>query len=201
MKNKAKNIIKDIYRYLKSPNIHNPKIREYPKSILFVCKGNICRSPFAEHMANKIALERSIEKMSLFSAGLEVSVPLNSPIEVLEIAEKFGVKLNDHKSRSITSDMAESFDMIIAMEAWHVKCLQEMFPNLREKMYLLSLFEKNKKSRLWSYHRNNIADPYGKSLFHFIECFQRIERCLNDLYSQIQKNQVGTSICRTSPPP
>lgn len=185
MINQVKEIIKDLFRYFKCPKVYNSKLPESPKSILFICKGNICRSPFAEYVAKKIALKRSIEKMTFFSAGLEVPTSLTSPNVVHTMAEKFGINLNGHKSRIITSDMAESYDMIIAMESWHVKYLRDRFPYLRDKIYLLPLFENNNKIRTWSYHRNNIADPYGKSMQHFYECFMRIEKCIEDILSKI----------------
>jgi len=76
--------------------------------------------------------------------------------------------------------------MIIAMESWHVKHLRKIFPNLRDKIYLLSLFENKNKIRMWSYQRNNIPDPFGNSEFHFYECFKRIERCIEEMLSLIQ---------------
>ena len=152
-----------------------------PTSILFICKGNICRSPFAEHLANKITFDESFENMVFSSAGLEVPVSISSPREVLTVAEKFGVKINAHKSRVITYDLAESYDMIIAMESWQVMRLREMFPDYSDKIYLLPLFQINKKRWWWSYRLHNIADPYGNTLPYYYECFRRIERCIRDL--------------------
>jgi protein-tyrosine phosphatase len=158
----------------------------YVKSILFVCKGNICRSPFAESIADKIALKRSLKKVVSSSAGLQVPISLGSPHEVLEVAEKFGVNLNAHKSNGITSRLAESSDMIVAMETWHVKRLREMFPMHGDKIFLLPLFESKNRRWKWSYERYNISDPYGKSLPYFQECFHRIERCIDEMFSRFQ---------------
>lgn len=180
--NKIKEALKDFYLYYESPKIINPELPSYVKSILFVCKGNICRSPFAEYIANKIALERSFKKLVSRSAGLLVPTSLSSPHEVLEAAEKFGVHLNAHKSNGITSKMAESSDMIIAMEAWQIIRIRELFPMFREKTFLLPLFKKNRNSWKWSYNIYNISDPYGKPLQYFIDCFKRIEGCVYDLF-------------------
>lgn len=181
-----KSTLKDVYLYFVNPRIDNPILPKYVKTILFVCKGNICRSPFAEYIANKIALERSLKKVVSFSAGLQVPTSLYSPKEVLEVAEKIGVNLNAHKSNGITSQLAESSDMIIAMESWHVKRLREMFPMFGNKIFLLPLFERNAQRWRWSYERYNISDPYGKPLPYFQECFHRIEICINELFSRFQ---------------
>ena len=184
--NAIKGSIKDVYLYFNSPKVENPILPRFAKSILFVCKGNICRSPFAEYIARNIALERSLNGIVFFSAGLQVPVSLQSPQEVLEAAEKFGVNLNAHKSTGITNRVAESCDMIIAMESWHVKRLKKMFPMHGDKIYLLPLFERNNRKWKWSYERYNISDPYGKSLPYFQECFHRIARCIDEIFSRFQ---------------
>lgn len=152
--------------------------------MLFVCKGNICRSPFAEKMAFQISDRIFKEELKFFSAGLYVNEPVESPIEVHTNAKIFGVSLDGHKSRRITRKMAESFDMIIAMESWHVQFLRDMFPDLESKFFLLALFEKGSKG-WFSYQKSNVADPYGKSGEHFLDCFARIERCLDLLITHI----------------
>ena len=184
--NTIKRTLKDVYLYFDSPRIDNPIFPINVKSILFVCKGNICRSPFAEYIANKIALERSLIDVISSSAGLEVPTSLASPHEVLEISEKFGVNLNAHKSNRITGRSAECSDMIIAMESWQVIRLRELFPLHGDKIFLLPLFERNTRKWRWSYERYNILDPYGKPMPYFQECFHRIERCINELYSKFQ---------------
>jgi len=184
--NTIKIILKDVCLYFNSPKIDNPKLPKHVNSILFVCKGNICRSPFAEYVANKIASERSLKRVVSSSAGLIVRASLASPHEVLEVAEKFGVNLIDHKSNGITNRLAESSDMIIAMETWHVTRLREMFPMNGDKIFLLPLFERNARRWRWSYERYNISDPYGKPLPYFQECFHRIERCIDEMFSRFQ---------------
>jgi protein-tyrosine phosphatase len=187
MKYEVKEKMKDIYWYLNSPKIHNPEIPKHIKSVLFICKGNICRSPFTENAARKIVLERSMGEMIFSSAGLEVPRPLASPMEAITVAKTFDVDLHAHRSNGIAIYSAESYDMIIGMEAWHVHCLREMIPKLQGKIFLLPLFEKNRKRRFFSYHGSNIADPYGKPWSHYYECFKRIERCLEDLLAQIHE--------------
>lgn len=176
--------LKDVYLYFNSQKIEYPIIPKYVKSILFVCKGNICRSPFSEYIGNKIALERSLKSVVSRSAGLQVPISLSSPHEVLEVAEKFGVNLDAHKSIGITKILAESSDIIIAMESWQVIRLREMFPMYGDRIFLLPLFEKKANGWRWSYDRYNISDPYGKSLPYFQECFHRIEKCIIELFSR-----------------
>jgi protein-tyrosine phosphatase len=180
--NIIKNTVKDVYLYFKTPKIFNPATPKNVKKMLFVCKGNICRSPFAQSIANKLSLEHSLGKVVSFSAGLQVPVSQKSPHEVLESAKKFGVLLDDHTSCGITSDLAETSDMIIAMESWHVMRLKEMYPMHSDKIFLLPLFERKSHKWKWSYERNNILDPYGKPLHYFQKCFCRIVGCIDELF-------------------
>jgi protein-tyrosine phosphatase len=189
MKNIIKENIKDMYLYFNGPKILNPDLPKSSYSILFVCLGNICRSPFAEHIANKIAYRQSMGIMSFFSAGIEVPTSLSSTQEALTASGKFGINLKSHSSRLIDNIMAESYHMIIGMETLHVKRLREIFPDQQHKIYLLPLFDKNINKHSWSYYRCNIADPYGKSVDVYYECFLRIERCTENLLSIIQNTR------------
>lgn len=177
--------MKDIYLYFCSQKIQNPKTPKNVKSLLFICKGNICRSAFAERAARKIAAKRSMTDVIVSSAGLEVSTPVASPVEAIAAAKAFGIDLLDHRSNGVTYSSAESFDMIIGMESWHIHRLREICPDSHGKIYLLPMFENNRKRRIFSYHQWNIADPYGEPIYKYRECFQRIERCIEVLLSGI----------------
>lgn len=183
--------LKDIYRYVRSPKVRNPETPDHVRSVLFICKGNICRSPFAEHIARKAARERSWEGFVFSSAGLEVRNPLPSTLEAVTVAGTFGIDLRAHRSNGIAIHSAESQDMIIGMEAWHVQRLRELIPNAQGKIYLLPLFEECGQRRYFSYHRSNIADPYGRPFFQYQECFQRMKKCIEGMFRHIREGGGG----------
>lgn len=186
-KNLVKRNLKDIYWKLYGCAIVNPPIPNHPKSFLFVCKGNICRSPFAEHIARKHGEERRLSPRSFNSAGLNVSKALPPPAEAILAARRLGIGLDGHKSRRMTEELAASHDMIIAMQTWHFKVLRESFPRFQHKIFLLPLFDKTHGAIQRTYDRYNIADPYGNSVDIFHECFLRIENCLVSLYTEIDR--------------
>jgi protein-tyrosine-phosphatase len=103
------------------------------------------------------------------------------------VAENFGCDLKNHVSRHITPDIASSVDLIVCMETWHVAFLRDLFPKMENKMVLLSRFEKNRASSMLSYSNDNILDPYGKTIPHYQECFQRIDRCIQGLLLDFQR--------------
>ncbi len=86
--------------------------------------------------------------------------------------------------------MIESFDMILAMEVSQYHSLKKQYPRSQNKMFLLPLFEVEEKIKKRNYYLFHIPDPYGKSLAQFLVCFQRIQTCLQALFSRIENNQV-----------
>ena len=76
--------------------------------------------------------------------------------------------------------------MVIAMEAWQLRRLRKIFPQQKEKMFLLPLFDENSPERSDPYRHLNIRDPYGRAIGDFIECFERIDACLKGIFSVIR---------------
>lgn len=188
--NRLKHLIKEnlrnLYWGIYGNTIKNPGLPDNPKSFLFVCKGNVCRSPFAERLGIRIAENNGLAGMNFFSAGFEVSTSTHPPENAILAAESFGISLDSHKSKRISYEILNSFDMIFTTEIGHLKTLKESFPQFQDKIFLLPLFEKNKPYTKGSYHFCNIPDPYGKSFKQFYTCFQRIERCLNELFQDLR---------------
>lgn len=158
LKHWIKGNLRDLYWKIHGNKVKNPGLPDNPRSFLFVCKGNICRSPFAERLGIRIA-NNCLAGMNFFSAGLEVSTSTPPPADAILAAESFGVHLNGHKSKRINYEILGSFDMIFTMETRHLKTLRESFPQFQDKIFLLPLFEKNKANTKGSYHFCNIPDP------------------------------------------
>lgn len=161
-----------------------PPVPPSPRSLLFVCKGNICRSPFAEVLARRHIPDGV--RIACRSAGIVVGQPEGCPRETLAAAERFGIDLTGHRSRRIDQGLVAGADMVFAMEAWQLSRLRKIFPQHKEKMFLLSLFEENRPKRSETFSLLNIRDPYGRAIGDFIECFERIDACLKGIFSVIR---------------
>jgi protein-tyrosine phosphatase len=143
------------------------------RHIVFVCKGNICRSAFAEHyLRSRIESDLIIE-----SCGLNVEqgsqVP---PLEAIRSAERLGIDLQLHRSKPLVAcDLAGS-DLILAMEFNQYIYLINRYPKNKDKIRLLRDFASG-FSRIFC----NIDDPYGLALKDFNGCFKLIQDALDRL--------------------
>lgn len=186
LKSGAKNIVKYLYWKAYGKTLNNPPIPHSVTSLLFVCQGNICRSPFAEKIAVKNHGQGN--KCSFRSAGIRADASNFPPVEAVAAAETFGVDLRSHKTRPVDSDLLGSTDMVVSMEAWHHKYLLETYPEFSGRLFLLPLFDVKMDNPWDQYSIYNIRDPYGKELAVFMECFRRIERCIGELARAVDSN-------------
>lgn len=178
--------LRDVYWTVRGPRIRVPPIPHDPRSMLFVCKGNICRSPFAEHLAAKLRDEGKVSGVTFGSAGLHVPKPISSPENAIQAAKRFDLYLESHRSQSISLELVESYDMIVAMEAWQYAELRSSFADHQEKLFLLPLLDSNLRGKRQGYAAFNIEDPYGGPPSAFDGCFERINMCLKSLFATIR---------------
>jgi protein-tyrosine-phosphatase len=74
--------------------------------VLFVCAGNICRSPFAEGLARRLAAERGLD-VEFASAGEIALDGDRCPPDAVAVAKEYGVDLSSHRARRFTTGDAD----------------------------------------------------------------------------------------------
>jgi protein-tyrosine phosphatase len=127
-----------------------------PRSLLFVCTGNICRSPAAEGIMRHTLKERGVfEEFSLDSAGVDSHHIGQAPDpRTQEIALKHGVDISDLKARNIRGRDFDMFDLILAMDESHLKRLLRHKPeNCKAKIELYLPYSQSTPTR-------EVIDPY-----------------------------------------
>ncbi|MBR4506417.1 MAG: low molecular weight phosphotyrosine protein phosphatase [Bacteroidales bacterium] len=130
------------------------------KRILFVCHGNICRSPMAEFIMKKLVrtagLEEEFEIASAATSTEEIGNPVY-PMARQELA-KHGIGCPGHHARQLTTDDYDHYDMIIGMEA----------ENIKNMMRILGADPDGKLSLLLDHtdHPRDIADPWYTRKFN-----------------------------------
>ncbi len=169
----VKRPLKDLYWCWRGRRLVNPEPPAAPRSLLFVCKGNICRSPYAERFAKRLLGD----DVRCESVGIKVNQGNRPPDHAVAVAAERGISLSGLRPRELTAEMMDDFDMVVVMEGRQLEHLRERFAKNHGKLFLLPLFE----DRHGGFLRFNLPDPYGKEIERFRECYRRIERCLREL--------------------
>ena len=135
-------------------------------SVLFVCKGNICRSPFAELLARQYWPSAILLK----SGGYLPKDNRESPIEAVTAAKNWGVDLAQHRSTILTEDIVRSADVIFVFdyENYVRFCGDFGFAKSRTH-FLLSLLPK---------YPLYVEDPIGQGLDRFQQTYDQIARAI-----------------------
>jgi protein-tyrosine phosphatase len=180
-----KEIARNVYWSIYGGTVRNPPMPRRVRSVLFICLGNICRSPFAERFAAKYS--DASNGIVFSSAGIRVDHPRSPPVEAVESARGFGVDLRDHASRQLRYDLVESNDMILAVEAWQFKYMRKLFMEHRDKIFHLPLFCAIDRFRIYEHY--NIRDPFGRDLASYNQCFERVKTCLSGLLDRLNANR------------
>jgi len=98
-------------------------------SVLFVCLGNICRSPLAEGVLLHLASERGIESLEVDSAGTGAwHIGERPDPRSLDVAERNGVALPG-RARKVTEDDFRRFRRIVAMDHSNLRDLEALRPS------------------------------------------------------------------------
>lgn len=87
--------------------------------LLVICTANQCRSPMAEVMARSLLRDRGIAA-EIGSAGTDALDGIKATDGAAITVRKLGLDLSHHRSRTVTAELVESADLVLAMERRHV---------------------------------------------------------------------------------
>jgi protein-tyrosine-phosphatase len=146
------------------------------RNILFVCAGNICRSPMAEWQLKALLWENAITGMQVGSAGL-IALPGNTAsFNAVRVAKENSISLEEHKARPITAELIDNADLVLVMESHQGHELIADHPQVSEKILLLRHFAR------YGSRERGISDPYGRNLEAYRFCFEDIKECVESLH-------------------
>jgi len=94
--------------------------------ILFVCTGNICRSPLAEALLKRALHERAVEDVSVESAGTGAWDGAPASEGAYLVALERGLDLSGHRARLLTREIVEDSDVILTMARHHRARVHEL---------------------------------------------------------------------------
>jgi protein-tyrosine phosphatase len=142
-------------------------------SVLFLCLGNICRSPYAAEAFRRAGPAG----IAVDSAGL-IGPGRSSPEAAVSAAGRRGIELTAHRSKLLTGDLASRAALVVVMAPGQKRAVRRLGVPGRRILVLGDLDPDPISTR-------TIPDPYDREPAVFDACYERIDRCLGELASEL----------------
>ncbi|HEY8900413.1 MAG TPA: serine hydroxymethyltransferase [Chthoniobacterales bacterium] len=150
------------------------------KRILFVCTGNICRSPMAEGLFRALVKSRKLDDhFAVASAGTSASSGQTPSLEGVRVLRKEeGIDISRQRSQPVTSALVRESDAIFTMTRDHRDILEALYPGASGKVFLLREFEGGPL---------DVPDPIGQGHEVYARCKDTIKRALPGILEFLEK--------------
>lgn len=146
-----------------------PKI----KSIIFVCLGNICRSPLAEGIAKKYIEEKQLE-IEIYSGGTGSWHVGEAPCEnSIKVAKQNGIDISKQRAFQVHSKDLNNYDLIVGLDSSNISNLKKLGAK-----NILKLGD-------FGFNGEDVPDPYFFDGFEgFDKVYEMIEICVKNLIDE-----------------
>lgn len=136
------------------------------KRILFVCHGNICRSPMAEFVMKKLVRSAGMEDRFEIESAATSTEEIGNPVYPMARQElaKHGIGCPGKTARQITPDDYARFDMIVGMEEANLKNMLGFFGDDPDGK--LSLLLDHTPASDTKHHGRDVSDPWYTRKFN-----------------------------------
>ena len=153
-----------------------------PYRVTFVCTGNICRSPMAEHMLRKYVEDESLDAVvdSSGTGGWHVGDAADR--RTVRTLQRHGFT-SDHAARKFQRGWFDDYDLVIALDAGHLRELRALArtDQDRDKIRLLRSFDPSAGPDL------DVPDPYYDDDEAFEHVMDLIERAAPGIVEEIRR--------------
>lgn len=166
-----------------------------PFRVLFVCTGNICRSPLAEalfkDLVKKRGLDRRYEADSAGTYGYHEGDAADP--RTIKVGAKHGLSV-DSIARALRADDFERFDLLVAMDRGHLREMRARCPKADHgKLVLMTDYHPKAPSK-------DVPDPYYGGFEGFEEIYRLLDGCSRGLLNALESPNLDTASAAASVP-
>jgi glycine hydroxymethyltransferase len=152
------------------------------KTVLFVCTGNICRSPMAEGLFRHAVQGQG--EYRVISAGLGAMEGQPPSAYAVQAVRELGIDISGQRSRMLTHELVQQADYIFGMTHSHIDTVMMLYPFAAEKTFLLREFDETLDT-----FEKDISDPIGGSYEIYLTCRDQLEQGIPSLLRFIEQGQ------------
>ena len=150
------------------------------KKIMFVCSGNICRSPMAHYYMEKKLKELNLqEEIFVDSCGTHALDGESATLNAIEAIAAYNVNLEGFKAKNIANTKIYEYDLILCLTKKHKELILRFFKELEGKVYTLKEYADENTKYI------DIDDPWGLSLEVYKECAKEIVENVDKIINKI----------------
>ena len=145
--------------------------------LIFVCTGNICRSPMAEGIMKELILDKyethkQVMPIEILSAGTHSVHRSPASGFAIEVADNHGINLKFHRSRQISEGIIKAADLILTMERNNTDYIKQRWSYI-DYIYELKSFQRDENNIEDSI---DIIDPIGMDIDVYKGVFDELQK-------------------------